>query len=155
LVSDLQHSEDNLGDDSCSNDSLERALNLLSKHGLEGAASLVERVLQEDPDSWEAWAAKADILYFLGQHSESLECCERSLRIEPENALAWNTKGNALYGLDRYEEAINCYSMAIKAEPLFIRAWMNKKMALEVLLRRSSPRVRGIKRDVRERDVRR
>lgn len=98
-------------------------------------------VLQDDPKSWEAWAAKADILYFKGENAAALECCDRSLRIEPDNALAWNTKGNALYNMGRFDEAISCYSVAIKVEPLFIRAWKNKKMALEVQLKKSNPRI--------------
>ncbi len=118
-----------------------KALHLLSSGGLDGAIMVVERELERDPESWEAWAAKADILYLQGRHKPALQCSEKSLEINPENALAWNTKGNALYKLSRYEEAIDCYNRAIDIEPLFVRAWHNKKLAVEMQLKKSKPRV--------------
>ncbi len=121
-------------------DTFKKALPLLSSGGLDGAIMVVERELERDPESWEAWAAKADIMYLQGMHRSALQCSEKSLNLH-ENALALNTKGNALYKLGRYEEAINCYSRAIEIEPLFIKAWYNKKLAVEIQLKRSKPRV--------------
>ncbi|MGA9098639.1 MAG: tetratricopeptide repeat protein [Methanotrichaceae archaeon] len=120
---------------------LRKAVSLLSNGGLDGAMMVVERELERDPDSWEAWAAKADILYLQGMYGSALKCSEIALKFNPENALAWNTKGNALYKLSRYQEAIDCYSRAIEIEPLFVRAWHNKRLAVEMQLKRSTPRV--------------
>jgi len=128
-------------DNSKRRDSSIRALNLLSSDGLDGAAIMVEREIEKEPDCWEAWAAKADILYFQKEYAAPLECCDIALRLNPDNALAWNTKGNALYRLDRYEEAITCYNRAIETEPLFIRAWYNKRLALEVHLKKSTSKI--------------
>jgi tetratricopeptide (TPR) repeat protein len=55
--------------------------------------------------------------------------------------LAFNIKGNILYKLGKYKEAIECYNRAIEIEPLFVRAWYNKKMASELELKKSRPRV--------------
>jgi tetratricopeptide (TPR) repeat protein len=118
-----------------------KALRLLSTSGLDGSTMVVERELERDPDSWEAWSAKADILYLREMFGPALECCEISLGFNSENALAWNTKGNVLYKLGRYEEAIDCYNRAIEIEPLFVRAWYNKKLALEIHLKRSTKRL--------------
>ena len=123
------------------NNSMKKAISLLSNGGLDGAMMIVERALERDPDSWEAWAAKADILYLQGMHRSALKCSEMALKFNSENALAWNTKGNALYKLSRYQEAIDCYSKAIEIEPLFVRAWHNKRLAVEMQLKRSTPRV--------------
>lgn len=134
------------------NDAFKKALRLLSCEGLDGAMMVVERELEENPESWEAWGAKADIHYFQGKYDKSLQCCEKSLRHNPENALAHNIKGNALYKLGRYKEAIECYNKAIELEPLFVRAWYNKKMASELQLKKSSAKVRYIApRDTRSR----
>jgi len=124
------------------NDAFKKALRLLSCEGLDGAMMVVERELEGNPDSWEAWGAKADIHYYQGKYDKALQCCEKSLRQNPENALAFNIKGNALYKLSRYKEAIDCYNKAIELEPLFVKAWYNKKMASEVQLRKSSAKVR-------------
>jgi tetratricopeptide (TPR) repeat protein len=129
-------SDDVLGDESMS-----RALRLLSSEGLQGAEMIIERELQREPDSWEAWAAKADVLYLQDENEESLACCEKALSINPRNALVLNTKGNALYKLERYDEAIACYDRAIEVEPLFVRAWYNKRMALELQLHKSGLKI--------------
>ena len=128
-------------DDAKRNDAFKKAVHLLSTDGLDGATMVVDRELDRDPESWEAWAAKADILYFQGMHRSSLQCCERSLDLNPDNALAWNTKGNVLYKMSRYGEAIESYSRAIEIEPLFVKAWYNKKLALEIHLDRTRPKI--------------
>jgi len=119
-----------------------KALRLLSTEGVDGALMVVERELENDPKNWEAWSAKAEILYFQKSHDMSMQCCERSIRLNPDNALAFNIKGNILYKQGRYKEAIECYNKAIEIEPLFVRAWYNKKMASELQLKKSRLSVR-------------
>jgi tetratricopeptide (TPR) repeat protein len=123
------------------NDSFKKALRLLSSEGLDGAVMVVERELESDPNNWEAWSAKAEILYFQKSNDASMQCCERSISLNPYNALAFNIKGNILYNLGKYKEAIECYNKAIEIEPLFVRAWYNKKMASELQLKKSRLRV--------------
>lgn len=122
-------------------DSFKKALRLLSSEGVDGALMVVERELENDPENWEAWSAKAEILYFQNKHDMSLQCCDRSLRLNSDNAHAFNTKGNILYKQGKYKDAIDCYNRAIEIEPLFIRAWYNKKMASELQLKKSRLRV--------------
>jgi tetratricopeptide (TPR) repeat protein len=123
------------------NDAFKKALRLLSSEGLDGAIMVVERELESDPENWEAWSAKADILYFQGNYDASMRCCERSIRLNSQNALAFNIKGNVFYKLGKYKEAIECYNKAIEIEPLFVKAWYNKKMASELALEKSRLRV--------------
>ncbi|TFH50178.1 MAG: tetratricopeptide repeat protein [Methanothrix sp.] len=58
---------------------------------------VVERELEKDPENWEAWSAKAEILYFQNNHDMSMQCCEKSIHINSNNALVFNIKGNILY----------------------------------------------------------
>ena len=127
--------------DGAANDAFKKALRLLSTEGLDGAIMVVERELESDPKNWEAWSAKADILYFQGKYDASMKCCERSIILNSENALAFNIKGNILYKLGRYEEAIKFYNKAIEIEPLFVKAWYNKKNASELQLKKSRVRI--------------
>lgn len=123
------------------NDAFKKALRLLSSEGLDGAMMVVERELEIDPLNWEAWSAKADILYFQKSYDASMQCCERSISLNPYNALAFNIKGNIFYRLGKYKESIECYNKAIEIEPLFVRAWYNKKMASELQFKKSRLRV--------------
>jgi tetratricopeptide (TPR) repeat protein len=122
-------------------DAFRKALRSLSSEGVDGALMVVERELENDPLNWEAWSAKAEILYFKKSHDMSMQCCERSISLNPDNALAFNIKGNILYKQGKYKEAIDCYNKAIEIEPLFVKAWYNKKMASELQLKKSRLRV--------------
>src|SRR5207302_10415190 len=53
---------------------------------LKKALLLLERTLQ--PDDVEAWNHKAQLLVFLGRHSEALAALETILQREPDNELA-------------------------------------------------------------------
>jgi len=64
----------------------------------------VERELERNPDSWEAQAAKADILFSLGMYGLAIRCCDRSLALNPDNVLTWVTKVAALKKLGRKDE---------------------------------------------------
>jgi tetratricopeptide (TPR) repeat protein len=122
-------------------DAFKKALRLLSSEGVDGALMVVERELENDSNNWEAWSAKAEILYLQKNHDMSMQCCERSISLNPDNALAFNIKGNILYKLGKYKEAIECYNKAIEIEPLFVKAWYNKKNASELQLNKSRLRV--------------
>lgn len=128
-------------EDKNSNGALKNAIRLLSSDGLDGALMLVERELELNPESSEAWGAKGDIFYLQGLYRSAVQCSEKSICFNPKNALAWNTKGNALYKLGRYEEAIECYNKAIEIEPLFVRSWYNKKLAVDIEQKKLRPRV--------------
>ncbi|MDD3565821.1 MAG: tetratricopeptide repeat protein [Methanothrix sp.] len=125
--------------DNCDGKSINNVSRNLSAKGLEGAMMIVKLELEKEPDSWEAWSAKADILYLQKKYDRSLECCEKSLAINSKNSLTWNTKGNVYYMLGRYDEAIACYNRAIEIDPLLARSWYNKKLALEIQLKKVAP----------------
>ena len=75
------------GDRVESKDAFKKALRLLSSEGVDGALMVVERGLESDPRNWEAWSAKAEILYFQMNHDMSMQCCERSLSLNPDLSL--------------------------------------------------------------------
>jgi tetratricopeptide (TPR) repeat protein len=68
--------------------------------------------LEKNPDDWEAWAAKADILYSLGMNEIANRFCDMSLSLNPDNALTWVTKGEALTKLGKIEEAKAAFAKA-------------------------------------------
>ncbi len=64
-----------------------------------------EKELKKNPDSWEAWAAKADILCALGMYQKAIECCNRSLELNQNNALTYLTRCMALRKIGLKDEA--------------------------------------------------
>lgn len=67
--------------------------------------AFIGKQLEKNPDDWEAWAAKADILCSLGMYEVAIRCCDKSLAINPGNAHSLMTRGNALEKLGKHEEA--------------------------------------------------
>jgi len=73
----------------------------------------IEKELEKNPDSWEAWAAKADVLYSIEMYETAVWCCNKSLALNPDDALAWITEGNALEQLGRHDEAVAAIGKAM------------------------------------------
>ncbi len=68
----------------------------------------IKKELEKDPANWEAWAAKADILYSLGVYETAILCCDKSLSLNPYNSLTWLTKWKVLDKLGRHDDAVIC-----------------------------------------------
>jgi tetratricopeptide (TPR) repeat protein len=75
----------------------------VNKVDLDQALSTVGRELKKNRDSWDAWAAKADLLCSMRQYECAILCCDRSLTINPDNALTLATKHTALNELGKNE----------------------------------------------------
>ena len=84
---------------------------------IDHALLAVERMLESDPMDWEAWAAKADLLYSARMYDNAIRCCDRSLEQNSKNAFTWKTKGDALQRLGKHNDAVHCYDMAKQLEP--------------------------------------
>ncbi len=76
---------------------------------LDQALSAITKELEKNRDNWEAWAAKADILYSMGLYENAILCCDRSLAINSENPFTEATKANAINKLKKRNED-NCQS---------------------------------------------
>ena len=72
----------------------------------------IGKELEKNLDNWEAWAAKADILFSMGIFEVAIRCCDRSLAIKPDNALTWITKGKALEKIGKCEDAKSAFAKA-------------------------------------------
>ncbi len=97
------------------------AFRLADDEDVDHMLAVIGKKLEINPADWEAWAAKADILYSIGMYQAAILCCDRSLTPNPDNAFTWVTKGNALDKLGRREEASRCYNRAGELEPSFIK----------------------------------
>jgi tetratricopeptide (TPR) repeat protein len=75
----------------------------VDKVNLDQVLSAVGMELKKNRNDWEAWSAKADILYTVGLYECSILCCDRSLAINPDNELTLATKHAALSKLGKNE----------------------------------------------------
>ncbi len=72
----------------------------------------IGKELEKDLNNWEAWAAKADLLFSIGMFEAAIRCCDKSLSLNPDDALAWMTKGKALDKLGKIEDAEAAFARA-------------------------------------------
>ncbi len=101
-----------------SNENLKPLAELSSLGKYEEAEAEAKKVLQEFPDSAEAYTWLGIVAVKKGQKSEALEYFLKSSELEPgktQNLIYW---GLTLAMLGRYEEALPKYAAAVKIDPL-------------------------------------
>jgi tetratricopeptide (TPR) repeat protein len=87
------------------------------------ALPLVNRAIELDPESADAWGSKAAILMMRperikGSHNEdedkeALLCLDRALELDKADGSSWYHKGQLLQSGGRYEEALECFNTAL------------------------------------------
>ena len=87
------------------------------------AIESIDGELERDPESWEAWSAKAEVLYLCQDYAGALKCCEIAINLDPWNALAWCTKAGILRKPSKWDEAAECYSKATEIEPFLSKVF--------------------------------
>ena len=116
--------------------------------------SILNRILELDPQDKHSWMFKGDVLFELAREDqeslpldaddkklayESLQSYENSLEIDSDFICALLRKGNTLMLLSKFEGAIRCYDKIMEMdeikemdEPVDI-VWFNKGLALQNL----------------------
>lgn len=117
-------------------DELHREALLLRKQGMYGdALTLIEEVLELDPEDFEAWTRKGCLLRAMGRRDEAMVAVKKALGMNPECALAWRAKGALLRDADKDEEGLDCYLRSLQLDPTDFLCWQNKGNALMTLNR--------------------
>ena len=85
-----------------------------------------------DPNSADAWYARADALQAVGRLPEAIESLNRTLALDSQSyqATATFAIGNCHVDLNDLPAAIECYDQALAADPSLDRVWHNRGMAL-------------------------
>lgn len=89
-------------------------------HSTGDSAKVIEylnKALDYDPYSINAWMQLYDTYFNIEQYEKALECTEYALAIEPDDAEALMCRGNTLYELNRTEEAIETYKTCAQMYP--------------------------------------
>lgn len=77
----------------------------------------LNKALDYDPYSVNAWMQLYDTYISTEQYDKALDCTEYALAIEPDDAEALMSRGNVLYELNRKDEAIECYKSCAQMYP--------------------------------------
>lgn len=101
------------------------------------ALTLIEEVLEFDPEYFEAWTRKGTSLRAMGRRDEAMVAVEEALRLNPKYALAWRAKGALLRDTDRHQEGLDCYLRSLELDPTDYICWENKGNALLALERKA------------------
>jgi tetratricopeptide (TPR) repeat protein len=115
-------------------DELHREALLLRKQGMyDKALTLIEEVLELDPEDSEAWTRKGCLLRAMGRSDEAMVAVEQALKTNPECALAWRAKGALLRDAAKHQEGLDCYLRSLQLDPTDFLCWQNKGNALNAL----------------------
>lgn len=83
----------------------------------EEALEMYERVIQQNPDHFNAHQDRAVVFRYMGRYEDSVEACRRTLERFPDAAITHCTKGWAYEYLNEYERAIEAHLRAIRLSP--------------------------------------
>lgn len=101
------------------------------------ALTLLEEVLEFDPQHFKAWTRKGTSLRAMGRSDEAMVAVEEALRLNPECALAWRAKGALLRDAGQHQEGLDCYLRSLELDPTDHLCWENKGNALLALERQA------------------
>lgn len=112
---------------------LQEALSLHQRGQLAQAQALYERVLQLQPENFDALHLSGLIAFQSRNPARAVELFNRALAINPDHADAHFNKGNALRKQGQFESALASYDSAIELRPGHPETHLNRGIALKEL----------------------
>lgn len=109
---------------------LQEGVALHSQGKLGAAKQIYDKILQKQPNHFDALQLTATIYSQVKQHEVSLQFFDKALQINKTNAAVFNNRGNALKELQRFDEALTSYDDALRIKPDFAEATWNKSLLL-------------------------
>jgi Zn-dependent protease/Tfp pilus assembly protein PilF len=119
--------------------SIEKSEKLLKQQRYAEAITLLNQILKEDPQNFDAWWLKGNTLSKLDCYEEAVDCYQSALGINPNATSLWENSAILLAALHRPLQAIDMYNRALELEPDDPQLWISKAALWEELgdLRRS------------------
>lgn len=79
----------------------------------ESALEIIDRLLEERPDSAAYWVTKAGFLEDAGDPETAESAARQALRLNPRNEHAWSLLGRLLAGRGLYKEGLECFKRSL------------------------------------------
>ena len=82
-----------------------------------GAIAAYEKILEIQPDHYEAWYNRGVVCEKLERYEEALASYNNAIQVKPDYYEAWYNRGVALGNLEQYEQALVSLDKAIEIKP--------------------------------------
>ncbi|HAZ48536.1 MAG TPA: serine/threonine protein kinase [Cyanobacteria bacterium UBA11369] len=92
----------------------------------EKAAEAFDKVLELNPNDYEALIRQGNAYIKLKEYTKSLNACEKAIQIKQNEAYAWNCKALALQNSQQYEAALAAHNTAIQLNAKSAVFWNNR-----------------------------
>jgi tetratricopeptide (TPR) repeat protein len=86
------------------------AKQLFDEKQYESALTNLDKALELNSNSTEAWTYKGRASLMLDRYEDALKYCDKALALNPDYDDALANKGTTLYALGKHDKAIYCYS---------------------------------------------
>lgn len=107
----------------------------LHEHDFQSASDLLKRVVDQEPQSKEAWDELGQAYLGLNNHPEALTAFQKQVEVNPFNKRAYDDLGSELRNAGKYDDAISAYSKQLDNSPLDREARKNRGLLLYQLKR--------------------
>ncbi len=105
---------------------IEKATHLLQKGDQEQALDICKKILNKDPESFEANHIAGIVSLQKGFFEVALDFFDKALVEGGTHAVVWSNRSLALSGLKRFDEAMSSVNKSLKLDPNFADAFYNK-----------------------------
>ena len=111
------------------------ALKALSLRDFKNASDLLKKVVDQKPDSEDAWDELGQAYAGLGDHSDAISAYRKQVEVNPFNKRAYNDLGAELRQAGKYEDALSAYGKQLDNVPVDNAARKNHGLVLLALKR--------------------
>lgn len=110
-------------------------LKALSLRDYKGASDLLKKVVDQKPDSEDAWDELGQAYAGLGDHAGAIAAYRKQVEVNPFNKRAYNDLGAELRQAGKYEDALAAYGKQLENVPVDNGARKNHGLVLAALKR--------------------
>lgn len=111
----------------------QEGLRLLKHTQYQEAIALFNKVLEIQPDCYQAWYYHGLALHHLGCHNEAVASYNKAIEFNPNYHEAWSDLSYALSILGRYKLALATCNKALEIQPDYCQAWFRRGFILKKL----------------------
>ncbi len=111
---------------------IDRSQKLLDAGKVVEAESVLNELIENQPDFAEAWNRRAFLYYSSGKYRESLIDCQKVVDLIPVHFGALHGMGLCYAAIGEYQKAIQAFRRALEIQPFSI---INQKLILECMMR--------------------
>jgi tetratricopeptide (TPR) repeat protein len=113
----------------------DRGLGQVKLGALEDALFCWDKVIELEPNFFQAWHNRGSSLAELGRFEEAIASFDQALTLNPDDPQLWHDRGKAYYQLERWSEALENWQKAMELNYNNHQIWYHQGCALEKLER--------------------